>query len=104
QLPGTLYLLAYYGRVKDERRSLKLFLALVCSNKHHWSEAPPPMLTREQVNAVTESRTLVNPYSDCTPMHGADESLIQHAWVRGVGDHHFSVPGELNESIAAYGK
>jgi cellulose synthase operon protein C len=104
QLPGTLYLLAHYGKIKDERKSLKLFLALVCANKHKWDEPPPPMRTREQVNAVTESRTLDNPYSDCVPLTGAEVALLEHAWVRGVGDHHFSVPGELNEAIAAYGK
>lgn len=104
QRPGTLYLLAYYGRVVDERRSLTLFLALVCANKHNWNDAPPSMPTREQAKAVSDSRELVNPYSDCVPARGADDALLQHAWVRGVGDHHFSIPGELNEAIAAYSK
>lgn len=104
QLAGTLYLLAYYGRLEDERRSLKLFLALVCSNKHQYTDESSPEPTPEQVREVTESRTLTDPYSDCTPMRGADEELVRHAWIRGVGDHHFSVAGELNEAIAAYSK
>lgn len=104
QLAGTLYLLAYYGKVKDERASLGLFLALVCANKHHYDHEPPPPLTREQVDERIQSRTLQDPYADCIPMDSGDDELIQHAWVRGVGDHHFSVPGELDEAIAAYGK
>ena len=104
QRPGTLYLLAYYNAVKDERRSLKLFLSLVCSNKHNWDDPAQPMPTREEAKAVSDSRELVNPYSDCVPLSGADDVLIEHAWVRGVADHHFSVPGELNQAIAAYSK
>ena len=31
-MPSVLYLLAYYGKTKDERRSMVLFLALTCTN------------------------------------------------------------------------
>ena len=36
QTPSTIYLLAYYGKTKDERRSLQLFLALACANRFKW--------------------------------------------------------------------
>ena len=104
QRAGTLYLLAHYGKIKDERASLELFLALTCANKHDYAAPPPPHLTRAEVTERAASRTLLDPYADCTPMEGADEELLHHAWVRGIGDHHFSVPGELDEAIAAYGK
>ncbi|HEU4613549.1 MAG TPA: hypothetical protein VFS15_15765, partial [Kofleriaceae bacterium] len=42
QTPSTLYLLAYYGKTKDERRSLQLFLALACANRYKWYDPPPP--------------------------------------------------------------
>ena len=48
QTPSTLYLLAYYGKTKDDRRSLQIFLALACANKYKWSDAPPPVLTRQE--------------------------------------------------------
>ena len=104
QLAGTLYLLAYYSKLADERRSLMLFLALVCANKFKYGDPPLPIPTREQAREISESRTLTDPYSDCTAHPSADEELVRHAWVRGVGDHHFLVSGELNEAIAAYGK
>ncbi|MCG8424514.1 MAG: tetratricopeptide repeat protein [Proteobacteria bacterium] len=104
QLPGTLYLLAYYGKLDDERRSLKIFLALVCANKHKYGDPAPRVPTREEARETAESRVLTDPYSDCTPYPGADDELIQHAWVRGIGDHHFSVHGELNQAIAGYSK
>lgn len=104
QLAGTLYLLAYYTEIQDERRSLALYRSLVCANKFKYIDPSPPLPNREQVNASTSSRILENPYADCIPLIGADDALIQHAWVRGIGDHHFNVPGELSEAIAAYVK
>lgn len=29
---------------------------------------------------------------------------MRHAWVRGLADYHFTVPGELDEAISAYNK
>jgi cellulose synthase operon protein C len=102
QLPSTLYLLAYYGKTKDERRSLQLFLSLTCANKHKYTDTPPALPTRQEALARTESKTRRDPYADCQPMDGADTELVRHAWVRGIADYHFTVPGELDESIAAY--
>lgn len=104
QRPGTLYLLAHYGKIEDERASLGLFLALTCANEHHYGDPPPPHLTRTEVTERIATRTLLDPYAACIPMEGADEEMLHHAWVRGIGDHHFSVPGELDEAVAAYGK
>ena len=104
QLPGTVYLLAHYGRVIDERRSLQLFLSLVCANRYKPSDPPPPTLTPQQVRERIENRTLIDPYADCTPMEGAELELQRHAWVRGIAEYHFSVPGELDEAISAYRK
>jgi tetratricopeptide (TPR) repeat protein len=102
QLPQTLYLLAYYGKTKDERRALQLFLSLACANKYKFSDAPPVALTREEALARTENKTRRDPYAECQAMAGADDELVRHAWVRGVADYHFSVPGEIDESIASY--
>ncbi|MCE9577099.1 MAG: tetratricopeptide repeat protein [Deltaproteobacteria bacterium] len=104
QLPSTLFLLAYYGRTKDERKSLQLFLSLVCANKYKWTDAPPPVPTREQAIAASDRKQLSDKYADCKAMDGADPDLQQHAWVRGIADYHFTVPGELDEGIAAYRK
>ncbi|TMQ25498.1 MAG: hypothetical protein E6J90_05930, partial [Deltaproteobacteria bacterium] len=46
QTPSTLYLLAYYGKSKDERRSLQVFLALACANKYKWNTPPGKPPTR----------------------------------------------------------
>jgi len=102
QTPSTLYLLAYYGKSKDDRRSLQVFLALACANKHKWNESPGRPPTREEALKRIERKDLRDPYADCTPYPGADAELIRHAWVRGVADYHFTVPGELDEAIAAY--
>ena len=102
QTPSTLYLLAYYGKTKDERRSLQVFLALACSNKYKWDGTPAPVPTRAQAIKRVESKTLRDPYSDCQPYPGAETELVRHAWVRGVADYHFTVPGELDEAIASY--
>jgi hypothetical protein len=102
QLPQTLYLLAYYGKTKDERRALQLFLALTCANKYKYTDPPPKLPTREEAIARTERKERVDTYVDCQGMPGADAELLRHAWVRGVADHHFTIPGELDESIAGY--
>lgn len=105
QLPGTLYLAAHYGKYEQPRRSLKLFLSLVCANQHRYDQPPPPEpRTRTRTrSAGALAAGLVDPYAGCEPMNGADPALVQHAWVRGVADHHFDVPGELDHAIAAYG-
>jgi len=104
QTPSTLYLLAYYGKTKDERRSLQLFLALACANNFKWNDPPSKPPTREEALKRVEAKTLRDPYATCTPhpMATADEELIRHAWVRGIADYQFTVPGEIDEAIAAY--
>ncbi|MCX5742303.1 MAG: hypothetical protein NT062_07390 [Proteobacteria bacterium] len=102
QTPATLYLLAYYGKPKDDRRSLQVFLSLACANHFKWSDAPPPLPTPKEARARAELKTLRTPYSDCTPYPGADVELTRHAWVRGIADYHFAVPGEIDEAIQAY--
>ena len=104
QLPSTLYLLAYYGRTKDERKSLQYFLSITCANKYKWSDPPPAVPTREEAIAASDRKQLTNKYADCKPMDGADKDLLEHAWVRGIADYHFTIPGELDEAIAAYRK
>jgi cellulose synthase operon protein C len=102
QTPSTLYLAAYYGKMKDERRSLQMFLALACANHYKWADIPPEPPTREEALARTEAKQRRDPYADCQPMENADAELVRHAWVRGIADYHFTVPGELDEAIAAY--
>jgi tetratricopeptide (TPR) repeat protein len=102
QTPSTLYLVAYYGKTKDERRSLQEFLALTCANKYKWDATPPPVPTKEEAIKRVEAKTLRDPYADCQPYPGSDVELIRHAWVRGIADYHFTVVGELDEAIAAY--
>ncbi|HWO17818.1 MAG TPA: hypothetical protein VNO30_03555 [Kofleriaceae bacterium] len=102
QTPSTLYLLAYYGKTKDERRSLQIFLALACANHYKWSDRPAPPPTRAEALKRVERKTLHDPYADCTPSPGAETELVRHAWIRGIADYHFTVPGELDEAIAAY--
>ncbi|MEZ4365339.1 MAG: tetratricopeptide repeat protein [Kofleriaceae bacterium] len=102
QLPATLYLLGYYGKVNDERRSLQLFLSLSCANKYTFTGEPPPLPTREEAIARTERRDRRDPYADCQALPDADVELVRHAWVRGIADYQFSVPGELDDAIAAY--
>jgi cellulose synthase operon protein C len=104
QTPSTIYLLAYYGKTKDERRSLGLFLALACANKYKWDSKPPPKPDQKEAIKRVESKTLREVYGDCTPYPNADVELIRHAWVRGIADYHFTVPGEIDEAIAAYNK
>jgi cellulose synthase operon protein C len=102
QMPSVLYLLGHYGKTKDERRSLMLFLALACANKIKWTDAAPPVPTKEEALARTDRKDRTDPYADCKAWEGADPELVRHAWVRGVADYHFSVPGELDESISGY--
>lgn len=104
QTPSTLYLLAYYGKTKDERRSLQIFLSLACSNHFKWSDKPKDPPTRAEAIKRIESKTLSDPYADCKPYQNAEVELVRHAWVRGVADYHFTVAGELDEAIAAYRK
>jgi tetratricopeptide (TPR) repeat protein len=104
QTPSTLYLLAYYGKTKDDRKSLQVFLALACANHYKWNEKPPALPTRQEAIKRIESKTLRDPYADCTAYPGAEQELTRHAWVRGIADYHFTVPGELDEAIAAYRK
>jgi tetratricopeptide (TPR) repeat protein len=102
QMPSVLYLLGHYGKVKDERRSLVLFLSLACANKYKWTDAPPPIPTKEEAMARSDRQERTDPYADCTAWEGADPELVRHAWVRGIADYHFGIPGELDESIAGY--
>ena len=102
QTPATLYLLAYYGKAKDDRKSLELFLSLTCANHYKWSDAPPALPTRADAIKRAESKELRDPYADCTPYQNADVELVRHAWIRGIADYQFGVPGELDEAIAAY--
>ncbi len=102
QTPSTLYLLAWYSKTKDDRRSLQIFLALTCANKYKWDATPPAAPSRQDAIKRVEAKTLRDPYADCTAYPGADLELARHAWVRGIADYQFSVPGELDEAIAAY--
>ncbi|MEZ4401377.1 MAG: tetratricopeptide repeat protein [Kofleriaceae bacterium] len=102
QMPSVLYLLAYYGKTKDERRSMVLFLSLTCANRYKWDDVPPPVPTKEEALARIDRKDLTDPYADCQPWPDADVELIRHAWVRGLGDYLFTVPGELDEAISAY--
>jgi cellulose synthase operon protein C len=107
QTPSTLYLLAYYGKANSrdpnaDRRALQLFLALACANRYKWNDPPSRPPTRDEALKRIERKDLRDPYAGCTPYPSADTELVRHAWVRGVADYHFTVPGELDEAIAAY--
>ena len=102
QMPSVLYLLGHYGKTEDERRSLMLFLALACANKIKWTDAPPPVPTKDEALARTDRKDRLDPYAECKAWDGADPELVRHAWVRGIADYHFSIPGELDESISGY--
>src|SRR5204862_4124271 len=101
QTPSTLYLLAYYGKSKDERRSLQVFLALACANKYKWNTPPTKPPTREEALKRIERKDLRDPYADCTPYRGAETELVRHAWVRGVAAYHSPVPADPAEATAA---
>ncbi|MDB4954633.1 MAG: Tetratricopeptide repeat protein, partial [Myxococcales bacterium] len=102
QTPSTMYLLAYYGKTKDERKSLQVFLALACSNQFKWDGKPAPLPTRQEAIKNAEAKQLRDPYSDCKAYPGAELELVRHAWVRGIADYQFTIPGELDSAIAAY--
>lgn len=102
QMASTLYLLAYYNRNEQPRRSLQLYLSLTCANRYKYTDAPPPELTKKEAMARIENKTARDPYADCQALPGAEVELVRHAWVRGVADYHFSVPGELDEAISSY--
>ncbi len=102
QTPSTLYLLAYYGRLKDERKSLQLYLALACANQFKWNDPAPVPPTRAEALQRVSTKTLRDPYAACTPYPTADVELVRHAWIRGVADHQFTIAGELDDAIAAY--
>ena len=102
QMPSVLYLVGHYGKTKDERRSLMYFLALACANKIKWTDAPPPLPTKDEALARSDRKDRLDPYAECKAWEGAEPELVRHAWVRGVADYHFSVPGELDESISGY--
>jgi tetratricopeptide (TPR) repeat protein len=102
QIPSVLYLLAYYGKSIDERRSLQLFLSLTCANQFKYTDPPPPVPTKDEAIARIENKTYVVPYATCTPWPDADPELVRHAWVRGIADYHFNVPGELDGAISGY--
>lgn len=102
QVPAVLYLLAYYGKATDERRSLQLFLSLTCANRFKWTDPPPPVPTKEEAIARIENKQYVDPYADCQAMTDADPELVRHAWVRGIADYHFNIPGELDGAISGY--
>ncbi len=104
QMPATLYLLAYYSKNVNPRRSLTLFLSLTCSNKFKYTDAPMRELTKKEAMERIDSKVLRDPYADCQALPNADAELVRHAWVRGIADYHFSVPGELDDAIAAYSK
>lgn len=102
QTPSTIYLLAYYGKTKDERRSLQLFLSLACANRFKWFDPPTPVPTKEEAIKRIEQKTLREVYGDCQAFPGADTELVRHAWVRGVADYHFTIAGEIDDAIHAY--
>ncbi len=102
QTPSTLYLLAYYGKTKDERKSLQVFLALACANQYKWNAPPSKPPTRAEALKRVEAKTLRDPYASCQPYPGSEVELVRHAWVRGVADYHFTIPGEIDAAIAAY--
>ncbi|MGE3545551.1 MAG: tetratricopeptide repeat protein [Kofleriaceae bacterium] len=102
QTPSTLYLLAYYGKTRDERKSLHVFLALACANQFKWNDPVSKPPTRQEALKRVESKTLRDPYASCQAYPGADLELVRHAWVRGIADYHFAIPGEIDDAIAAY--
>lgn len=104
QTPSTMYLLAYYTKTKNDRKSLQIFLALACANKFKWDGTPPAIPTKQEAIRRVEAKTLRDAYSDCKGYPNADVELLRHAWVRGIADEHFAVAGELDDAIAAYNK
>jgi cellulose synthase operon protein C len=104
QMPSVLYLLGYYLKATgtDDRRSVLLFLSLTCANHYKWTDPPPPLPTKQEALARIEQKQYVDPYASCRPWPDADVELLRHAWVRGLADYHFNVPGELDHAISGY--
>jgi tetratricopeptide (TPR) repeat protein len=104
QVPSVLYLLAYYGKSQgmDERRALLLFLSLSCANHYKWTDPPPPLPTKTEALSRIENKTYTDPYAGCEVFKDADPELARHAWVRGIADYHFNIPGELDGAISGY--
>ena len=76
--------------------------ALACANRYKWFDPPPPLPDKQEAIKRVEAKTLREVYGDCQPYPGAELELVRHAWVRGVADYHFTIPGEIDEAIAAY--
>src|SRR5262249_20459792 len=76
QTPSTLYLLAYYSKAKNERRSLQLFLALACANHHKWNDKPSVAPDKKEALKRVETKTLREVYGDCQGYPGAETELI----------------------------
>lgn len=107
QRDGATYLLAYYlNQMNKERESLAVARGLVCANKFDPLATPPEPPRDAEVRRSLSSaykRAFVSPYEGCKQI-GDNKLLAADAWVRIVGDVHFSTPGELGEAIAAYEK
>jgi outer membrane protein assembly factor BamD (BamD/ComL family) len=103
QIPSVLYLLGHYLKGDDPRRSLQLFRSLTCGSRYKWTDPAPEPPTRAEVLALTNANLpYTDPYAGCEAIPGADPDLVRHAWVRGVADHHFDVPGELDGAVSGY--
>ncbi|MEO8554151.1 MAG: hypothetical protein ABI678_29450, partial [Kofleriaceae bacterium] len=76
QTPAAMYLLAYYEKPKDDRKSLQIFLALACANKYKWNDKPPVIPTKTEAIKRVEQKTLRDPYASCTPYPGAETELV----------------------------
>ncbi|MCP4446403.1 MAG: hypothetical protein GY811_13820 [Myxococcales bacterium] len=107
QRASTLYLLGYYLKETEvERKALQVFRGLVCSNKYDPLAEPEPVPDMAAARAALgepSSATPSNKYEGCEPLTD-NRSLTQDAWVRGIGDMHFSTAGELGSAIEAYNK
>ena len=89
QTPSTLYLLAYYGKTKDERRSLQLFLALACANQLQVERRAADAADQaRRRSSASRRKTLRDPYADCTPYPGAET----RARAPRVGPRHRRLP------------
>lgn len=107
QRDGTTYLLAYYlNQMNRGREALAVARGLVCANKFdplaQAPDAPADAEVSRRLSSAGKSR-FVSPYEGCKQI-GDNKLLAADAWVRIIGDVHFSTPGELGEAIAAYEK
>ncbi len=107
QRASTLYLLAYYLKETEvERKALQVFRGLVCNNKYDPLAEPEPVPDLAAARAALgepASATVSNKYEGCEALTD-NKTLIQDAWVRGIGDIHFLTAGELGSAIEAYNK